>query len=417
MSQEATVRINDHFYKFIDDESRYLVLFGGAGSGKSVFASQKVVSRIVSEPGHNFLVLRKVGKTIKKSVFAEIKARLIEWNIYNQFTINKTDFSFIHNGTKSEITCTGLDEPEKIKSISAITGMWLEEATEFDQEDWDQLRLRIRGHKPNYVQFILTFNPIDEDHWLNAWIDSKPEGLTFDISTYHANEEFLDKEYIDMLEEFQNTNTLYHQVYVLAEWGVRDKTNKFFYEWDNDKHVDDSIDYKDSDPLWLSFDFNVDPMTCIISQSPDRDTLHTLDEIRMNNSSVHSVTDYIKAKYKNYYWIVTGDASGRGRTGTTRQKLSYWQIIKKELSLGDAQIKVRSQNLGHIASRILCNAVLEHKKFKIHPRCKETIKDCKGAKIDENQKLYKTAKSGLHFADCCRYNIDANFPNVLNIKK
>ncbi len=416
MSQ-AQVRINDHFYKFLDDESRYLVLFGGAGSGKSVFASQKVVSRIVSEPGHNFLVVRKVAKTIKKSVFTEIKARLIEWNIYNQFTINKTDYSFIHNGTKSEITCTGLDEPEKIKSISGITGMWLEEATEFDSDDWDQLRLRVRGIKPNYVQFILTFNPIDEDHWLNAWIDSKPKGLTFDISTYEHNIEFLDSDYIEMLQEYEHSNTLYYQVYVLAEWGVMDKTNKFFYEWDNDKHVDSSIDYKDSDPLWLSFDFNVDPMTCIVGQAPDRDTLHILDEIRMNNSSVHSVTDYIKAKYKDYYWIVTGDASGRGRTGTTRQKLSYWQIIKKELSLGDAQIKVRSQNLGHIASRILCNAVLEHKKFKIHPRCKESIKDCKGAKIDENQKLYKTAKSGLHFADCCRYNIDANFPNVLNIKK
>lgn len=417
MSQEATVRINDHFYKFLDDESRYLALFGGAGSGKSVFASQKVVTRIVSEPGHNFLALRKVGKTIKKSVFAEIKARLIEWNIYNQFTINKTDFSFIHNGTKSEITCTGLDEPEKIKSISGITGMWLEEATEFDQEDWDQLRLRIRGHKPNYVQFILTFNPIDEDHWLNAWIDSKPEGLTFDISTYHANEEFLDSEYIDMLEEFQNTNTLYYQIYVLAEWGVKDKTNKFFHLWDKVKHVDGLIEYKQDDPLWLSFDFNVDPMTCIVAQTPDRDTIYVLDEIRMNNSSVHAVTDYIQAKYKNYYWIVTGDATGSRRSSTSRDKRSHWQIIKKELSLGDAQIKVRSVNLGHITSRILCNAVLEHKTIKMHPRCTNTINDCVGAKIDDNQKLYKTAKSGLHFCDVFRYLLGANFPEIMKIKK
>ena len=415
MNQTAEVIINDHFYDYLSDESRYLVLFGGAGSGKSVFASQKVVTRVVSEPGHNFLVVRKVGKTIKKSVFAEIKARLVEWEIFDQFTINKTDFSFIHNGTKSEISCTGLDEPEKIKSISGITGMWLEEATEFEQEDWDQLRLRIRGVKPNYVQFLLTFNPIDEDHWLNAWIDSKPKGLTFDISTYHANEQFLDKEYIDMLEDFQNTNTLFYQIYVKADWGVRDKTNKFFYFWDDKKHVNSEIDYTEN-VLWLSFDFNVDPMTCIAAQNIDRNTIHVLDEIRMNDSSVHAVTDFIKAKYSKYHWIVTGDATGSRRSSTSRDKRSHWQIIKKELNLSDSQIKVRSVNLGHISSRVLCNSALEHKVIKIHPRCKELIKDCKGAKIDDNQKLYKTAKSGLHMCDGFRYLLDANYPDILKVR-
>jgi phage terminase large subunit len=309
-----------------------------------------------------------------------------------------------------------LDEPEKIKSISGITGMWLEEATEFDQEDWDQLRLRIRGIKPNYVQFLLTFNPIDEDHWLNAWIDSKPDGLTFDISTYHANEQFLDQPYIDMLEDFKNTNTLFYQIYVLAHWGVTDKTNKFFYLWDEKKHISDEIEYNQNDILWLSFDFNVDPMTCIASQNPDRDTIHVLDEIRMNNSSVHAVTDYIKAKYSNYFWMVTGDATGSRRSSTSRDKRSHWQIIKKELNLSDSQIKVRATNIGHISSRVLCNAVLEHKTVKVHPRCKDVISDVRGAKIDDNQNLYKTAKSGLHFCDVLRYLIDANFPDILKIK-
>lgn len=414
MSQKKKVKINDHFYDYMFDESRYLVLFGGAGSGKSVFVSQKIVSRVVSEPGHVFLCARKVAKTIAESIYSELKQRIIEFGLLEQFIINKSTHSFTHILTGNRIICTGLDEPEKIKSISGVTGMWLEEATEFESNDWDQLRLRIRGHKPNYVQFILTFNPIDEDHWLKAWIESNPKGLTFDISTYEANL-FLDDDYIEMLEEFKNTNTLYHQIYVLAEWGIMDKTNKFFYLWDNDKHIDDSIEYID-DVLWLSFDFNVDPMTCVVAQSPNKDTVHVLDEIRMNNSSIHAVTDYIKAKYKNYHWIVTGDASGRGRTGTTRQKLSYWQIIKQELNLGDAQIKVRSQNLGHVSSRILCNSVLEHKNFKLHPRCKESISDCRGAKIDENQKLYKTAKSGLHNCDVIRYIIDAIFPNILKVK-
>jgi phage terminase large subunit len=395
------------------DESRYLVLFGGAGSGKSVFVSQKIVSRLVTERGHTFLCARKVAKTIAESIFSEIKQRIQEANLSNQFVINKSTHSFTHIITGNRIICTGLDEPEKIKSISGITGIWLEEATEFESNDFDQLRLRIRGEKQNYVQFILTFNPIDEDHWLKAWIESKPKGLTFDISTYEANQ-FLDDDYKQMLEEFKNTNTLYYDVYVKAKWGVMDKTNKFFYLWGDD-HISNEIDYNGSE-LWLSFDFNVDPMTCIVAQSQYNETLHVLDEIRMNDSSIYTVTDYIKAKYKDYYYIVTGDASGRGRTGTTRQKLTYWQIIRQELSLGGAQIKVRSQNLGHISSRILCNAALEHKNILVHSRCKDLISDCRSGKIDDNQKLVKTAVSGLHFLDTFRYLLDANFPNILTIK-
>ena len=414
MNRTATVTINDHFYDYLSNESRYLVLYGGAGSGKSVFASQKIISRVVSEKGHIFLAARKVAKTIKNSIFAELKQRLIDWGIYNQFIINKSEYRFTHLGTNSEIICTGLDEPEKIKSISGITGMWLEEATEFEREDWDQLRLRVRGIKPNYVQFLLTFNPINEEHWLNAWIDSKPDGLTFDVSTYHANERFLDKDYIDMLEGFKTTNTLFYDVYVKAIWGVVDKTNKFFYLWDDKKHINNEIDYQ-NELLWLSFDFNVDPMTCIVAQNINYDTIHVLDEIRMNNSSIYAVTDYIKAKYSQYHIQVTGDATGSRRSSTSRDKVSHWQIIKKELNLGDNQITVRSVNIGHISSRVLCNAILEHKTIKIHTRCKDLISDVRGAKIDDNQKLFKTALSGLHYCDCFRYLLDAIYPNVLRL--
>ena len=126
MNRTATVTINDHFYDYLSNESRYLVLYGGAGSGKSVFASQKIISRVVSEKGHIFLAARKVAKTIKNSIFTELKQRLLDWGIYNQFIINKSEYRFTHLGTNSEIICTGLDEPEKIKSISGITGMWLE---------------------------------------------------------------------------------------------------------------------------------------------------------------------------------------------------------------------------------------------------------------------------------------------------
>ena len=66
--------VNKVYYPLFLDESRYLVLYGSAGSGKSVFITQKILKRVIEEPGHKFLVIRKVGKTIRESVFAAQEA-------------------------------------------------------------------------------------------------------------------------------------------------------------------------------------------------------------------------------------------------------------------------------------------------------------------------------------------------------
>ena len=51
---------NDVYIPYYMDMSRYLVLYGGAGSGKSVFVGQKIVFRMLSEVGHKYLVVRKI---------------------------------------------------------------------------------------------------------------------------------------------------------------------------------------------------------------------------------------------------------------------------------------------------------------------------------------------------------------------
>ena len=157
--------INDTYAPYLDDEHRFLILYGGASSGKSVFAAQKIIQRTKSEFNHRFLCLRKVNRTVKGSIFQELKQVIYDSGLEKEFIIYRSDYSFRHvNG--NEILCQGLDEPEKIKSIQGITGMWIEEATEFTEEDLDQLNLRIRGRKKNYIQYILSFNPISEDHFL-----------------------------------------------------------------------------------------------------------------------------------------------------------------------------------------------------------------------------------------------------------
>jgi len=137
------------------------------GSGKSIFAAQKKLIRTMSEDSHRFLYCRKVARTIRDSTFQSFRQIISDWKLNAYFKLNKSemDITYLPNG--NSLISSGLDDVEKLKSIAGITGVWIEEATELDDDDFKQINLRLRGETKNYKQIIYTFNPIDDGHYIN----------------------------------------------------------------------------------------------------------------------------------------------------------------------------------------------------------------------------------------------------------
>lgn len=406
--------VNDRYIPLLDDKHRHLVIMGGAGSGKSVFSAQKLVVRCKVESGHTFIALRKVGRTVKESVFTELRTQINRHGFAGEFHINLTNRELVHKATGSRIVCMGLDEPEKIKSISGITGMWLEEATEFTEEDLDQLNLRIRGQQKHYVQYLYTFNPIDEDHFLKAKFFDREDPEVLAVRTTYKDNYFLTQEDIRTLMSFKDTNPLYYQIYVLAEWGVQDKSGKFLWAFDKNKHVSEEPREIPRIALRLSFDFNIEPFAVSVYHMLNAHTMHVFGQIRLNDSDIYAVCDRIKATYPGRMYLCTGDASGANSQGTARGKTSYWRIVKQQLQLTDSQIRIRRQNLGLAESRGLCNAALSTRKILIHPRCEELIRDATYAKVDEFGVLVKDRdKNKNDFLDTFRYMLDKEFHTLV----
>lgn len=216
-------RTNASFLPLLWDHHRYLVLKGGGGSGKSIFAGQKILERAVTEPGHRFLVCRKVGRTIRQSCFNQLVNQIGAIYPDLDVKINKTDMVIAFpNG--SEILFSGLDDVEKLKSIYAITGEWIEEASELLESDFNQLDIRLRGETKYYKQILITFNPVSVTHWLKArFFDRTDERVRTHESTYRDNR-FLDEENIRVLESFRDVDEYYYQVYCLGMWGVTGKS-------------------------------------------------------------------------------------------------------------------------------------------------------------------------------------------------
>lgn len=214
---------NETFMPLFADEHRHLVLKGGGGSGKSIFAGRKVLERCTSEAGHRFLVCRKVARTIRDSCFSQLAGQSAEFYPYSGYKINRGDMR-IGFGNGSQILFAGLDDVEKLKSIYNITGIWIEEASEITETDFNQLDIRLRGQTNYYKQIMLSFNPISMKHWLKArFFDRPDERVRTHESTYKDNR-FLPEEDRRTLEAFKDIDEYYYMVYCLGMWGVTGKS-------------------------------------------------------------------------------------------------------------------------------------------------------------------------------------------------
>ena len=279
--------MNEAYIPYLEDMTPLQILFGGASSGKSVFLSQRCVFDIL-KGGRNYLVCRQVGRTIRGSVAQEIQKVIKDWGVGSLFDINKTD---------NTITCTngyqivfaGLDDVEKLKSITPAKGVftdtWVEEATETDEASIGQLQIRQRGGDENVnKRMILSFNPILQSHWIYtqkfaniAWADDQKlyhdEDILILKTTYKDNR-FLTSQDIKRLESEKDEYR--YKVYTLGNWGVLGEV--IFTNW-RVEDLSDRLDQFTNHRNGLDFGFSSDPAAiAVMHLDMMRKELYIFDE-------------------------------------------------------------------------------------------------------------------------------------------
>lgn len=216
---------NRHIYDHLFDYDTFTeVHYGGASSGKSHGVFQKIVIKALKDwkKPRKILVLRKVGATVRDSVFADVQATLSYFGIINMCKINMSAFRIeLPNG--AEFIFKGMDNPEKIKSIKGISDVVMEEASEFTLDDYTQLTLRLRDKAHKQKQIYLMFNPVSKANWVyNAFFVKKPKNTVVYQTTYKDNR-FLDAVTRENIEELANRNEAYYKIYALGEFATLDK--------------------------------------------------------------------------------------------------------------------------------------------------------------------------------------------------
>ena len=404
-----------------DCNSRFVINKGGTASSKSVSSAQKEVLKCV-KMGKRVLVIRKVASTLKDSVIPSFKARIKELGWEECFKENKSDRTLYNECTASAIIFRGLDDAEKMKSIEGIDRILVEEATELSLEDFFELNRRVRGREE--IQITLNFNPVDERHWLKKHFFDQEAGDCCIVESTYLDNPFLtekDREQIDRMRQY---NYNQYRIYALGEWGIAEVDNPWLYAFDREKHVSLlPLKADNRSTVHLSFDFNINPMTCIAAQHTryygEGSYIKILKEFELRNTTVKEACKMIKSAFPHNVLTVTGDATGRNRNaGYSSGNDSLWAQVKRGLGLASSQVLVPGVNPSHKNNRFLCNLLLQqHDNFLIDPSCKGLINDCLTArpietndqsKEDQLMKGAGDSAMGLNLLDCMRYYLQTH---------
>lgn len=225
------VQANPCFRDVDRSQKRYIVMKGSAGSGKSVDTAQNYILRLMQDPGRNLVAMRKSDITNRDSTFAELTGAIYrifgdKADRYWRITQSPLTMTCRHNGNK--IIFRGMNDDkqrEKLKSITfqkgKLTDVWLEEATELTQSDFEIIDDRLRGELPpgQFYQIRMTFNPVSSNHWIKKHFFDRADPDVFTHHSTYKDNRFIDEAYYRRMERRKEVDPDGYRIYGLGDWG------------------------------------------------------------------------------------------------------------------------------------------------------------------------------------------------------
>lgn len=444
-----------YLMRFLQDLTiRFIILFGGSSSGKSYSVAQIILIFTLWE-GSNTLVMRKVGASIRDSIYQDFKTAADQLGITNLFRFSdgvKT-ITCLTNGAR--IVFKGLDDSEKIKGLSSFKRVVLDEESEFEEEDYKQIRKRLRGMVGQ--QIITTFNPIKETHWIKTQIFDKekwhdipkvveiagrelPPQLT-DVKSIRMNEPksilnprtkeieehpsdtvviqttylnnfwvvgspdgtygFYDEQCVADFERDRLNDPDYYNVYALGEWGVIRTGSEFFSSFNRGVHTG-VCEYDPTLPVHISVDSNVLPyISCTywqISLEGDKKHIRQIGETCADspNNTVRKAAKLVAKRLHEMgvdKVILHGDASTRAANNIDDEKRSFHDLFIDTLQKEGIEVedKVSNKNPSVPMSGEFINAIFDV----IFPGLQITIDENCKVSIEDYMSVQKDVNGGI----------------------
>lgn len=397
---DLTIKANRVFKAPDQSQKRYIVMKGSAGSGKSVDTAQHYILRLMSDPGRNLLCVRKSDVTNRDSTFAELQGaifRMFGEQYKKYWYINSSDMRLECIANHNQIFFRGVNDEkqrEKLKSIAVkrgkLTDVWIEEATELTQSDFEIIDDRLRGELPKgqFYQIRLTFNPVSSSHWIKKHFFDRADPDVFTHHSTYKDNRFIDDAYYRRMERRKEVDPDGYRIYGLGEWGEVGGLILTNYAVEDFDTSPERFDY-----MVNSQDFGYNHADCIGEVGFKDGELYLCREIYEFEKDTGELIDLANKRGFNKALTMWCDSAEPDRIKMWRKAGYKAKGVKKEPNSVRAQIDY-----------------LKLHKIHIHHSCTNTIKEIQQWKWKKNEKTNEYLDEPVNFFDdamaMLRYSIE-----------
>jgi PBSX family phage terminase large subunit len=426
---------NPLFFKYLNSKADKVVSYGGSGSGKSYSMLQYIIYTCLQNPEENFLCIRKNYVDTKDSIFDILITIIKQWGLIKNVKINLSDRKIrFQNG--AQIFMKGLDDVENLKSL-APTNIFIEEATQIELADYQQIELRLRGENARNGKIWLLFNPISKNNFIyhRFFGDGVLEDESVDIfKTTWRNNKFLTKKDIRTINNYKKLDYNMYRIYSLGDWGNTSMDGIFYHDFNN-KSITDCV-YNPNMPLHISLDENSVPYCSLIIsqiyQFNDKSIVKIIKTYGLYGKNIYYVLERFKSDYSEHEagLFIYGDSTSQKKSVFLEQDQNFYSIVMDNLKRYNPVKRVLPSNQFVTTSRLYMNKIFRNDSdisILIDPTCKELIDDLENTKVDINggkdKKIINDKLRGMkyqehgHMTDALSYLIiQAFFQDFIKFK-
>ena len=263
------IEVHKKYKEILAKDSRYYIVSGGRGSGKS-FSVNALLVLLTYEAGHTILFTRYTLSSAYISIIPEFIEKLEMLGLLGDFHITKDEIKNKRSGSKiifRGIKTSSGDQTANLKSLTGITTWVVDEAEELtDEQKFDTIDLSVRQQgKQNRV--ILILNPTTKEHFIygrffedrgvNEGVNKTVENTTYIHTTYLDNKDNLSQSYLDQIEQMKLRRPEKYKQKILGAW-LNKAEGVIFDNWTigEFKHIGTSVWGQD-------YGFAADPSTLV----------------------------------------------------------------------------------------------------------------------------------------------------------
>ncbi|WP_418518819.1 PBSX family phage terminase large subunit [Megasphaera sp.] len=303
------VRLSDvvapHFYALHRDIVRhghtYYWLEGGRGSTKSSEISLEIPQLIIKNPECHAVVLRKIGNTIKNSVYPQMQWGIDALGLTDKFRFKTSPHEITYKKTGQKILFFGVDDPQKIKSIKLPFGYvgvcWIEELDQFaGMEEIRNLNQSLLRGGPVFWEFCSFNPPKSQNNWVNEEkLFDDPDRLVHHSTYLGVPREWLGDRFFEDAEKLKERNEVAYRHEYLGE--VTGTGGAVFENVEDMAMSNELVGNFDRLYYGLDFGFSIDPLAFVsIHYDAKKEDLYIFDEIYQQKLTNSRAAELIQQK-------------------------------------------------------------------------------------------------------------------------